>query len=137
MADITLHTRYIRDLSFENLTAPALPKGCEPLFNIECNIEIREQKNIQEVALATRVTALEEEKILFLIELSYAGLFEVHTNDKNAVELFLHTEAPRILFPFVDRICADIARDSGLPTLVLTPPDFAELYKKKSKASVA
>ena len=44
---------------------------------------------------------------------------------------FLFREAPRILFPWVDRIFADLARDGGLPQMNLSPPDFAALHRQR------
>ncbi|MCY3814937.1 MAG: protein-export chaperone SecB [Gammaproteobacteria bacterium] len=40
-------------------------------------------------------------------------------------------EAPRILFLWIDRIFADLARDGGLPQMNLSPPDFAVLHERK------
>ena len=132
---VIMHSRYIRDFSFENFGAPALPGDAEPVFDITIEVENRETQDMHEVMLSVRVAAKREEQISFLIDLSYAGLFQIRGIDEPEMQRFLHTEAPRMLFPFVDRICADVTRDGGLPPLALTPPDFVELYQKYSRGT--
>ena len=132
---VTMHSRYIRDFSFENFGAPALPGDAEPVFDITIEVENRETQDMHEVMLSVRVAAKREEQISFLIDLSYAGLFQVHGMDEPEMRRFLHVEAPRMLFPFVDRICADVTRDGGLPPLALTSPDFVELYREHSRGT--
>ena len=129
---IVMHGRYIRDFSFENFGAPVLPGDTAPVFDIDVEVESRKAEEMHEVMLSVRVTARREEQITFLIELSYAGLFQISGMDESEAHRFLHTEAPRMLFPFVDRICADVTRDGGLPPLALSPPDFATLYRERA-----
>ena len=80
------------------------------------------------------MTAAHEDRVAFIMELTYAGLFELAGmgGDENEElrQRFLFREAPRILFPWVDRIFADLARDGGLPQLNLSPPDFAALHQQ-------
>ncbi len=135
--NIVMHGRYIRDLSFENFGAPALPGDAAPVFDIDVGVESRRARDMHEVMLFVQVTARREEQIAFLIELNYAGLFQVQDLDERETRRFLHTEAPRMLFPFVDRICADATRDGGLPPLALTTPDFALLYREREEKPAA
>ncbi|MCY4611987.1 MAG: protein-export chaperone SecB [Gammaproteobacteria bacterium] len=130
---IILHSRYIRDFSFENFGAPALPGEADPVFDITVEVENRETRDMHEVMLSVRVAAKREEQISFLIDLSYAGLYQISGMGGPERRRFLHTEAPRMLFPFVDRICADVTRDGGLPPLALTPPDFTELAENSRR----
>ena len=70
-------------------------------------------------------------RTVFLVELVYAALFELVGLDGASRSRFLLREAPLILFPWVDRIIADLAREGGLPTLNLNPPDFATLHEQQ------
>ncbi len=132
--NVVLHSRYLRDSSFENPAAPALPGDPAPAFDIDVGVDGRRRGNMHEVTLSVQVTARREEKVSFLIELHYAGLFEIDGLDEGATRRFLFTEAPRLLFPFVDRICADTTRDGGLPPLALSPPDFNLLYQSRVRS---
>ena len=135
--DAILHSRYIRDLSFENPGAPTVPDLEELRFDVSVLVDARYLDNFHEVALTVRVTAVHNEQVTFLMELVYAGLFELDEDsgwDENIRQRFLLREAPRLLFPWVDRIFADLARDGGLPQLSLSPPDFAALYEQQKTA---
>ena len=128
--DVALYGRYLRDCSFENPAAPVPGGGgAEPVFDIDVGVDGRRHRDLHEVTLSVRVTARGEAKVSFLIELQYAGLFRVDGLDEAGTRRFLFAEAPRLLFPYAERICADMARDGGLPPLVLNPPDFNALYR--------
>ena len=121
----------MRDLSFENFVAPALPTDPAPEFDIDVGVDSRQYQDMHEVLLSVRVTAKCKDEISFIVELQYAGLFQIDGLEDKHVRSFLLTEAPRLLFPFVDRICSDLVRDGGLPPLSLTTPDFNLLYQQQ------
>jgi preprotein translocase subunit SecB len=43
---------------------------------------------------------------------------------------FLLIECPRMMFPFVRRIVADVTRDGGFPPVNLDVIDFIQLYRQ-------
>lgn len=130
--EIVLHNRFIKDMSFENTGAPVVALDKSDLrIDISVRIDVRRQDDLHEIVLTITATAVHEAEILFLVELSYAALFEMVDVDEGSRERFLFCEAPRILFPFVDRIVADVTRDGGYPPLNLTPPDWDALYRKE------
>ena len=132
-AEIILHNRYTKDLSFENV-AVSLPPNSAPHFDISISVDCRRQEAMHEVALSTTVTATLNDRVVFVVEIVYAGLFELPEMDEAAQEHFLLEEAPRMLFPWVARIAADVVRDGGLPTLSISPPDFAAM-RERSRSS--
>ena len=129
--NVVLHGRYIRDLSFENPGAPAVPDKDDLRLDVSVQVDSRHLDALHEVALTVNVTAVDDGGTVFVVELIYAALFELIDLDEAARRHFLLCEAPRILFPWVDRIIADLARDGGLPTLNLNPPDFATLHEQQ------
>ena len=129
--NVVLHGRYVRDLSFENPGAPAAPDKDDLRLDVTVRVDTRHLDAFHEVALTVNVTARDDDRIVFLVELVYAALFELAGLDGASRSRFLLREAPRILFPWVDRIIADLARDGGLPTLNLNPPDFATLHERQ------
>ncbi len=131
--NVVLHGRYLRDCSFEHPAAPFLPDAAEPVLDIDIGVDGRRYRDLYETTLSVRVTARREEAVAFLIELQYAGLFRVDGLDEAGTRRFLFAEAPRLLFPWAERICADMARDGGLPPLVLSPPDFNALYQDRMR----
>ena len=133
--NVVLHARYIKDFSFENPGAPGVPSKDDLRIDISVRVEGEQRRDLHEVVLTLTATAVHEAEIVFLVELSYAGLFELIDLDEESRERFIFCEAPRLLFPWVDRIVADVTRDGGLPSLNLTQPDFVGLYERERTAS--
>ena len=130
--DVVLHTRYIKDLSFENPSAPVPLSKDDLLIDVSVGVDCRQKGDLHESELTIIVTAqTHQADVVFLVELSYAGLFELRGLGEELSQRFIFCEAPRILFPWVDRIVADVTRDGDLPQLNLSPPDFAALYEAK------
>jgi preprotein translocase subunit SecB len=84
-----------------------------------------------EVLLKLRVTAMQEERTLFLLEIAYGGLFVLDKIPEEAIQPILLIECPRLIFPFARRIVADLVSDGGLPPLMIEPIDFAALYRSR------
>jgi preprotein translocase subunit SecB len=123
--------QYIKDLSFEN---PGVIGGQQTRPQIELNVDLQVRQLEQEhfeVELKLRVNAKAEDRALFLLELVYAGLFQLHNIPDEVRQQVLLIEAPHILFPFARRIVADVVRDGGMPPLMVEPIDFAALYRAK------
>ena len=123
--------QYVKDWSFENPNAPVVYQWQgQPNVDVQFNIGSKKVADeIFEVALKIEATARANEGVAFQVELVYAGLFALRNVEESAVEPFLLTEAPRILFPFARRIVADATRDGNFPPLMLEPIDFAGLYQ--------
>lgn len=125
---IRVISQYIKDLSFEN---PGATVQEQP--NIELGIDVgatpREgAENTFEVTLKLQARAGTKETALFLLEMDYAGQFQVQGFPEADLEPILLIECPRILFPFARRIIADISSEGGFPPLRIDPVDFAALY---------
>lgn len=129
--------QYVKDLSFENPSAPAsLRQGGQPQIDIAVDVRAAPQEgDAFEVELVMNAKADREGGALFIAELTYAGLFQIQNLDERARDAFLLIECPRILFPFARRILADATRDGGFPPLMLEPIDFAALYRQKLAAA--
>lgn len=125
--------QYIKDLSFENPYAPQSLMSASGKPAIEVNVDIKAQKmqdDIYEMTLhiATRATA--DARSLFLVDLSYAGIFQVTGIPAESIEQVLLIDCAFLLFPFARRVIADVTRDGGFPPLMLEPIDFHSLYQQ-------
>jgi len=123
--------QYIRDLSFEN---PGLGMQVQrPQIDLAVDLQARRagDNNQFEVMLKLRVTASDNSRTMFLLELAYGGMFVLTNVPEDSVQPILLIECPRLLFPFARRVVADVVRDGGLPPLMIEPIDFVQLYRSK------
>jgi preprotein translocase subunit SecB len=128
--------QYVKDLSFENPNAPqSLATGKSPKIQININVNARAlSESDYEVELTLEAKAAAEEKVVFNIELTYAGIFRVENVPKESLQPIMLIECPRLLFPFARQIVATASRDGGFPPLMVDPIDFAALYRQRATA---
>ena len=134
---LALHVQYIKDLSFENPNAPQSLSRGNKLPPVQVQIEIQSRRlgpTRHEVSLLLNAAARNEERVAFILERDYRGVFTVSGFPEEAIEEILLIECPTILFPFARRVVADTARDGGFPPLLLDPVDFRALYRQRSAA---
>ncbi len=132
-----LISQYVKDLSFENPSAPAVYQWQgQPQIDIQFNIASAQVgDDAFEVALKVEVKAVAADKVAFQVELTFAGLFALRNVPEDQLQPFLLAEAPRLLFPFARRVLADAVRDGGFPPLLLEPIDFGQLYMAQAEAT--
>jgi preprotein translocase subunit SecB len=128
---IQIISQYVKDLSFENPSMGVNIRQPQIDFTVDLQARRVSETGPFEVLLKLRVNALQEEKTLFLLEIAYGGLFVLDKIPEDALQPILLIEAPRLMFPFVRRIIADLVSDGGLPPLMIEPIDFAQLYRSK------
>lgn len=129
--------QYVKDLSFENPSAPNSLMALEEKPNINVNIDLNAQKlrdDLFEVAIKISASAVVKDKKLFVTELEYAGLFTITGVPDDRIEPLLFVDCPFVLFPYARRIISDVTRDGGFPPLLLEPIDFFTLYKSRLEA---
>ena len=129
--NLQVMAQYIKDLSFEN---PGAPNGLTQRPQIEFAMDLASKRldgEHFEMEMKLRVNATAEGRPLFLIELSYGGLFRIVNIPDEAIQQILGIQAPHMLFPFARRIIADLARDGGMPPLMIEPIDFVALYQAR------
>lgn len=126
--------QFIRDLSFENILAQKGVSGeVQPEVSVQVNLDAKKRtaENQYEVVMKLKVDSksASAKEQLFLLELDYAGVFNIEGIPEDQMHPFLLIECPRMLFPFVRRIVSDVTRDGGFPPLNLETIDFVALYR--------
>jgi preprotein translocase subunit SecB len=129
---ITVHAQYIKDLSFET-PGPFAQSGAEqPSINLNVEVRAEPKENGKfEVELEISAEARRNDSRVFVLQLTYAGLFSIGDVPEQHIPPILLIECPRLLFPFARNIVADATRDGGFPPLALSPVDFAEIYRRQ------
>lgn len=132
-------TQYVKDLSFENPNAPQslLPNEAQPGVGITVDVEARQiAEEVFEVVLELKAEAKQGDKVAFIVELSYGGLFQIPaavSEEHHAPMLLI--EGARLLFPFARSVIAGATRDGGYPPLLVNPVDFVDLFRRRVAAA--
>ncbi len=128
---IQIRAQYVKDLSFENPNAPQ-SLGGEEAPRIEVAVDVGAQAlgdDHYEVELRITANADRGGEKVFVVEVQYAGIFQLAAAPQEVLEPLCLIECPRFLFPFARQIVADATRDGGFPPLMLEPIDFVQLYQ--------
>lgn len=135
---VTVHAQYVKDISFENPAAPfSLRNGLEnPKMDININMDVKniEDPNIKslyEVTLRVSATAKRQDEIVYIAEVSYGVAVSMPNIAQEHHHPLLLVEMPKLAFPFVRKILADLVQDGGYQPLLLGPVDFASMYMSR------
>ncbi len=136
-SSIQINAQYIKDLSFESPRAPmVLQEQAQPAIEVSVDVKAhRLAEKSFEVVLSASADAKTDSGQVFLVELTYAGVFTLDGVNEQQVAPILLVECPRLLFPFARAIIADATRDGGFPPLMIQPVDFARLFAENQTAS--
>ena len=124
-------SQYVRDLSFENIAAQKEKANeAQPQIKVQVNLDANKKTDTRfEVILKVSVNAESNGDAVFVLEVDYAGIFEVENVPAEQLHPYLMIECPRMLFPYMRRIVGDMTRDGGYPPLNLDNIDFMQLYR--------
>ena len=131
---ISVNAQYIKDLSFENPSAPrSLAFSARPQIelSLDLNISRLPEENFFEVELNIEAKANSEDQTLFIVDLKYAGVFNLINIPEEQQQPLLAIHCPSMIFTFARKIIADVTQDGGFQPLMIDPIDFAALYHKK------
>ena len=137
---ISISKIYLKDFSFESPLAPAIFRAGE--WKPQTNLNLRSshsdvEGDLREVVLTITVEAKEDDKTLFLVELSQAGLFEIRGYEKEEYDAIIGSFCPNILFPYAREAMANAIQKGGFPEFVLQPINFDALYVQSRQQAAA
>lgn len=144
-APLIINGQYIKDLSFESPNSPMILtelQNKQPSINVNFNVSTANLQsdgkpaNAHEVVLEIQAEMKLDNKVGFLVELKYAGVFTVNVPAEhlNAVLLI---ECPRILFPFARQVLSDVTQGGGFMPLMLQPIDFGAMYQANANKQLS
>jgi len=125
MPVIQIVSQYIKDLSFENPSLGVNVQRPQIEFTVDLQARRIQENGPFEVVLKMRVSAQQEEKTIFLLEIAYGGLFMLDKVPDEVMQPLLLIECPRLLFPYVRRIVSDLVSDGGL-----APDDRTDRFRR-------
>ncbi len=140
--DFRLNGLFIKDLSFENPSAPAVllqPYG-KPKIAVGVDVFISNLKDTAfEVALKVSARSnSEDDRPLFVAEVVYAGIFVLNPEiPGEEYEKILFVDCAQVIFPFARRIIADLTTEGGFPPVLLEPINFEAIFDTRNSEKPA
>lgn len=121
---------YVKGLSLEVPHAPAVFLEREaPEIDLQLATDGQKlEDGIFECTLTVTVTAKLGEKIVFLVEASQGGIFQIRHIPEEDFEPIMAVACPNILFPFLRETVSDVVNRAGFPPVLLAPINFDALY---------
>lgn len=124
---------YVKDASFESPATPDIfRQNWNPNINVDLNTksQVADDTGNHEVTLTITVTAKQDDKNAFLVEIQQAGIFFVAGIEGEQLRQILATVAPNILFPYAREAVDNMVIKGGFPPLMLAPVNFDALYQQ-------
>jgi len=123
-------------MSFENgLAQKGIQGDVQPEIAVMVNLDARKRGTENQYEVITKLNITSKTKAsgdtLFVLEIEYAGVFQIEGVPEDQMHPYLLIECPRITFPFLRRIVSDVTRDGGFPPLNLEMIDFLALYRNE------
>lgn len=129
-------SQFVKDLSFENfVNFDFKPNdGDEPKLDIQVKVGSQKAKdnNLYCVDLFLSVNAKAGATSIFLLELTYSGMFVLENFSDEMMMQALNIECPRLLFPFARAVVGSTVAAGNMPMPLLPPIDFADLFLKNN-----
>ncbi len=135
----SLQRIYLKDLSFESpMGVEAFKQNWQPKINQDLNTNVNKVENdLYEVVLKLTVSAVIEEKTVFLVEVQQAGLFVVRQLEPRQMAQIFNTICPQILFPYAREVIDSCAVKGSFPALAIPPINFDALFLRAMQQAQA
>ena len=124
---------FVRDLSFESPQAPVIfTEKWQPSTDVNLSSRYDELDDDHYlVDLKIQITAKQNDKVCFLIEVVQSGIFLLKGFAEEQLGQLLNSYCPNTLFPFAREVISESVTKGGFPPLVLAPVNFDALYAQK------
>ncbi len=124
---------YVKDLSVELPNAPHVFLEQEQP-QVEVSINVGGQRladTVFESTVTATVTTRVSDKVLYLVECTQAGIFELANIEQEQMDALLGIVCPTMLYPYLRANIADAITRASLPALHLAEVNFQALYEQR------
>lgn len=133
--NLAIQKIYTKDISFES---PDSPFGFQDEWNPEVTVDLNTDgktldNNNFEVVLTVTLTAKNNNKTAFLVEVQQAGVFNVAGFEEEQHAFILGSYCPGTLFPYAREVISSLVTNGGYPPVILAPVNFDALYQEHQK----
>jgi preprotein translocase subunit SecB len=129
----SLQRTYVKDLSLEMPNSPQIFLEQETP-SVEVSINVGGQRlaeTVFESTVTATVTTRINDKVLYLIEATQAGIFEAANIPAEQLDPLIGIVCPTMLYPYLRATIADAINRTSLPALHLAEVNFQSLYEQR------
>ena len=130
---------YLKDLSLEMPNAPhILLEQEQPSVDISLNIGAeRLAETVFETTVRATITTKIKDKVLYLVEGTQAGIFEIANIPEDQMDPLIGIVCPSMIFPYLRANLADAINRTGLPAVHMAEVNFQALYEQRLQEEAA
>jgi preprotein translocase subunit SecB len=127
--NLALQAVYLKDCSYEAPQGPRGESGWKPQINLDLATTSNPiEGDVHEVVLTVTVSAKQNDKTLFLVEVKQAGAFLMQNLAQDDLKRAIASICPAVLFPYARAMVSNLVSMGGFPQLLLPPVNFDSLY---------
>jgi preprotein translocase subunit SecB len=135
--NLALQGVYLKDCSYEAPSGPRAEGQWQPQINLDLATTSNPiQGDLREVVLTVTVSAKQNDKTLFLVEVKQAGAFLMQNLTDDDTKRAIASICPGVLFPYARSMVSQLVSQGGFPQLLLPPVNFDALYLNAQAQSV-
>ncbi|WP_035384199.1 protein-export chaperone SecB [Ferriphaselus sp. R-1] len=129
---------YVKDLSLEVPHAPAIYlERVNPQIDLQLHSQAKQlEEGAFEVTITVTVTASipeQENKVMFLIEATQGGVFQIRNVPAENIDPLLAVMCPNMLYPYLREVVSDASVRAGFAPVLLNPVNFESLYLQQKE----
>lgn len=128
---------YVKKSSFESPTpAQVFRSEWKPGITMDLSTSHeRVEDGLYEVVISLSITAENQDKPAFVVEVDQAALFAIKGFPDQQRAEALGAACPAVMFPYVRETIDHIMLKGGFPPLMIAPVNFDALYAEKNRKS--
>jgi preprotein translocase subunit SecB len=136
--NLALQGVYLKDCSYEAPLGPRADGNWQPQINLDLATTSNAiEGELREVVLTVTVSAKQNDKTLFLVEVKQAGAFLMQNLSDEETKRAIASVCPGVLFPYARSMVSQLVTQGGFPQLLLPPVNFDALYLNAQAQSIA
>lgn len=124
---------YLKEASLEQPNSPAiLLEQQQPVVDIQLGVNaLPVADGVYEVSVTATVHTKLNDKTVFLVESTQAGIFEIRNLPEEQMGPILGIACPQIVYPYLRGNVADLIQRAGFPPVHLSEINFQAMYEQQ------
>ncbi|MDO9011755.1 MAG: protein-export chaperone SecB [Gallionella sp.] len=137
MTNIITEKVYLKNISIEVPHIENLPGAIhQPKIDIDIRADNQRIDSVRyESSITFTIKAISEGEIIFLVELTQAGIFQIQSTSEQEITQILKHTCPAFLFPFARKNIAVMVINAGFQPVILSHINFDTLLKSNFSCS--